>query len=254
MVKRLCVLHFFYVIISPIILALTLDNDLEKHKKLKMFQRKKKDRNRIKNQRLLAQILCIWCCFFYEIDPVNASDINRSLQETSQMMPEKQGDWSSDIPAANRGNVWLNEAERSWLKLHPVIRVVQDPGWPPIEFTDPDGELSGMSNDILKLMEERLGYKILAADRPGLALEMARTYAGRIHLLITDVVMPEMNGRDLALQMTALYPHIELLFMSGYTANVIAHQGVLDKGVEFIQKPFPIKDLAVKVRKVLDKK
>ena len=69
---------------------------------------------------------------------------------------------------------------------------------------------------------------------------------------MTDVVMPGMNGRDLARQLIELYPDIKLLFMSGYTANVIAHQGVLDEGVAFIQKPFSMADLAEKVRGVLD--
>jgi DNA-binding NtrC family response regulator len=69
---------------------------------------------------------------------------------------------------------------------------------------------------------------------------------------MTDVVMPEMNGRDLAVQITAIYPDIRLLFMSGYTADVIAHQGVLDDGVAFIQKPFSMEDMTAKVREVLD--
>lgn len=75
-----------------------------------------------------------------------------------------------------------------------------------------------------------------------------------IHLLITDVVMPEMTGRDLAHQLQTLYPDIKTLFMSGYTANVIAHRGVLEEGVNFLQKPFSIKDLGFKVRDILDKK
>jgi FixJ family two-component response regulator len=69
---------------------------------------------------------------------------------------------------------------------------------------------------------------------------------------MTDVVMPEMNGRDLAGQLIPLYPEIKLLFMSGYTANVIAHQGELDDGVAFIQKPFSMADMTEKVREVLD--
>jgi YesN/AraC family two-component response regulator len=81
---------------------------------------------------------------------------------------------------------------------------------------------------------------------------MAGNHADKIHLLMTDVVMPGMNGRDLARRLTALYPDIKLLFMSGYTANVIAHQGVLDEGVAFLQKPFSMKDLADKLRGVLD--
>jgi FixJ family two-component response regulator len=70
---------------------------------------------------------------------------------------------------------------------------------------------------------------------------------------MTDVVMPEMNGRDLAGQIITLYPDIRLLFMSGYTANVIAHHGVLDDGVAFIQKPFSMVDMTFKVREVLDR-
>jgi two-component system, cell cycle sensor histidine kinase and response regulator CckA len=67
-------------------------------------------------------------------------------------------------------------------------------------------------------------------------------------------VMPEMNGRDLAKAMLILYPHLKCLFMSGYAANVISDQGVLDGGVNFIQKPFSVPDLAAKVRETLDRK
>jgi two-component system, cell cycle sensor histidine kinase and response regulator CckA len=76
--------------------------------------------------------------------------------------------------------------------------------------------------------------------------------AGKIHLLMTDVVMPEMNGRDLAEQLQSFCPDMKILFMSGYTANVIARHGVLDKGLHFIQKPFSKMDIAVKIRKVLE--
>ena len=71
-------------------------------------------------------------------------------------------------------------------------------------------------------------------------------------MLITDVVMPEMNGRELADQLKILCPGIKCLFMSGYTANVIAHWGVLDQGIQFIQKPFSTNDLVAKVRETLD--
>jgi len=104
-----------------------------------------------------------------------------------------------------------------------------------------------------RMMLERKGYSVVPAATPGEAIDLAKSHAGKIDLLMTDVVMPEMNGRDLAGKLTALYPDIKLLFMSGYTANVIAHQGVLDKGVAFIQKPFSMKDLAEKLRGVLDK-
>jgi len=99
---------------------------------------------------------------------------------------------------------------------------------------------------------ERLGYQVLAANSPKEAMRLAREYAGVIHLLVTDVVMPEMNGRELAHRLHELYPDIKIIFMSGYTANVIAHRGVLEEGVNFIQKPLSRKDLAFKVRAVLD--
>jgi two-component system cell cycle sensor histidine kinase/response regulator CckA len=93
---------------------------------------------------------------------------------------------------------------------------------------------------------------VLIAGTPGEALGLAKASAAEIQLLITDVVMPEMNGRDLAKMIREIKPELECLFMSGYTADVIAHHGVLDEGVHFIQKPFSIKNLAVKVREVLD--
>jgi YesN/AraC family two-component response regulator len=68
---------------------------------------------------------------------------------------------------------------------------------------------------------------------------------------MTDVVMPEMNGRELAGNLLSRFPDLKRLFMSGYTANVIAHHGVLDEGVHFIQKPFSMKDLAGKLREAL---
>ncbi|EMS79690.1 PAS domain-containing hybrid sensor histidine kinase/response regulator [Desulfotignum phosphitoxidans] len=103
-----------------------------------------------------------------------------------------------------------------------------------------------------QIMLERKGYAVLAATTPTAAVEKAKDHSDPIDLLITDVVMPEMNGRDLAGQITALYPDIQLLFMSGYTADVIDHQGVLDAGVAFIQKPFSMADMSEKVREVLD--
>ncbi|NWH03781.1 response regulator [Desulfobacter latus] len=103
-----------------------------------------------------------------------------------------------------------------------------------------------------RMMLERTGYKVLAAGTPEEAIALAREHAGEIDLLMTDVVMPEMNGRDLAKNLRLLYPNLNLLFMSGYTANVIAHHGVLDEGVQFIQKPFAKQDLVIKVREVLD--
>jgi YesN/AraC family two-component response regulator len=95
---------------------------------------------------------------------------------------------------------------------------------------------------------------VLKAGSPGRAIELAREHRDTIHLLMSDVIMPEMNGRDLAKNILAIHPDIKRLFMSGYTADVIAQHGVLDEGINFIQKPFSLPDMAAMVRKVLDGK
>jgi PAS domain S-box-containing protein len=97
-----------------------------------------------------------------------------------------------------------------------------------------------------------LGYKVLATDRPEKALAIAAGHTGPIHLLVTDVVMPGMNGRELFEELKKNRSDLKGLFMSGYTANAIAHRGVLDKGIRFIQKPFSLRNLAAKVRGAIE--
>lgn len=113
-----------------------------------------------------------------------------------------------------------------------------------------EDELSVLS--VGKKMLEGLGYSVLAAASPGEAVEVAEMHPGEIHLLITDVVLPEMSGPELAERLKGIRPGIRCLYMSGYTANAIAHRGVLAEGVHFIQKPFSVKDLALKVKEVLE--
>lgn len=103
-----------------------------------------------------------------------------------------------------------------------------------------------------KSMLEQQGYTVIATPKPSEAISISKESKMKIHLVITDVIMPEMNGRDLVKNLKLFNPELKSLFMSGYTANVIAHHGVLDDGVNFIQKPFSTKDLATKVRAVLD--
>ena len=95
------------------------------------------------------------------------------------------------------------------------------------------------------------GYNVLAAGSPNEAMHLAKEYEGEIHLLMTDVIMPKMSGLDLANQIADLHPQAKRLYMSGYTANVIAHHGVLDEGMHFIQKPFSVLDMNAKVREAL---
>ncbi len=103
-----------------------------------------------------------------------------------------------------------------------------------------------------KNMLQRQGYNVLTAATPKEAICMAREYNKDIRLLITDVVMPEMNGKDLVNYLTSIIPNLKSLFMSGYTSDVIAHNGVVDEDMAFVQKPFSMKELSDKVRKVLD--
>jgi len=101
-------------------------------------------------------------------------------------------------------------------------------------------------------MLKKLGYNVLIAHIPDEAVNLASEHSGIIHLLMSDVIMPGMNGRDLADKLKAIRPDIRVLFMSGYTANVIANHGVVqDDGEHFIQKPFSMKKLSVKVREAL---
>jgi CheY-like chemotaxis protein len=95
------------------------------------------------------------------------------------------------------------------------------------------------------------GYSVLTAQSPAEAVVLAHENKDILQLLVTDVVMPEMNGRDLAKLLLAEIPGLKCLFMSGYTANVISAQGVLDHGMHFIQKPFSAEELTTMVREVL---
>jgi len=108
---------------------------------------------------------------------------------------------------------------------------------------------------LLKLTQrllETLGYQVLATSSPDEALEMARAHPHPIHLLMTDVVMPAMNGRELWQEIAGLRPAAKCLFMSGHSADLITHKGVLDQDVNFLQKPVSIQALALKLRRVIE--
>ena len=102
-------------------------------------------------------------------------------------------------------------------------------------------------------MLRSLGYNVIPVNTPLEAVHIFTTENEGIDLLMTDVVMPEMNGRELSKRLQAINPNLKTLYMSGYTANVIAHRGVLEEGVCFIPKPLSKKELSVKVREALDK-
>lgn len=97
------------------------------------------------------------------------------------------------------------------------------------------------------------GYTVLEAGRPEQALQIGLEHDGPIHLLVTDVVMPGMGGRDMADRLMAVRPEMKVLYVSGYTNNTIAHHGILEPGVAFLQKPFTPATLLHRVRQVLDR-
>jgi len=96
------------------------------------------------------------------------------------------------------------------------------------------------------------GYTVFSMASVTETLDWAQQYYGPIHLLLTDVVMPEMNGKELFMQLAPFRPEMKVLFMSGYTADVIVHHGMLEQGVQFLEKPFSVNGLLQKVREVLD--
>jgi two-component system, cell cycle sensor histidine kinase and response regulator CckA len=111
-----------------------------------------------------------------------------------------------------------------------------------------------MALQVIKMLLESKKYLVLAARTPNEAIRLASEHSNEIKLLISDVILPEMNGKELSNQINKICPDIKCLYMSGYTANVIAHRGMLEEGVNFIQKPFTIQSLSVKVRQILDSK
>ena len=106
---------------------------------------------------------------------------------------------------------------------------------------------------VSKRILEVLGYRVLIAGTPSEAISLADEHEGEIQLLITDVIMAEMNGSNLAEWMIIFYPDMKILFMSSDSSNVNARPGLFEEAANFIRKPFSINDLAGKVRNVLER-
>jgi DNA-binding response OmpR family regulator len=113
-------------------------------------------------------------------------------------------------------------------------------------------EDEAMVRKLVEAMLAQQGYTILVADSPEDAVRYSKEHTGSIDLLVTDVVMPDMNGRQVAQEALRHRPALKVLYMSGYTSDAIAHHGVLDSGVAFLHKPFSAESLIQKVREVLD--
>ncbi|PKG93165.1 PAS domain S-box protein [Paraglaciecola sp. MB-3u-78] len=106
--------------------------------------------------------------------------------------------------------------------------------------------------EIETIMLEQKGYKVLAASTVAIAESLTKEHAGQIDLLLTDVIMPNMNGKDLAIKLLTISPNMKVLFMSGYSADIISTKGVLQNDVPFLQKPFSMEALTSKVNEILD--
>jgi two-component system cell cycle sensor histidine kinase/response regulator CckA len=123
-----------------------------------------------------------------------------------------------------------------------------EPGIETILLVEDEANLRYLARQFL----EKQGYRVIEAADGAVAMQIAVAHEGVIHLLLTDVIMPGMNGRELARGISEIRPNVKVLYMSGYTENVIGRNGMLDAGVRLLQKPFTLRDLKSKVREVLD--
>jgi PAS domain S-box-containing protein len=136
--------------------------------------------------------------------------------------------------------------------MHTLATPVQfqkvEPGTETILLVEDEANLRYLARQYL----EKQGYRVIEAADGAVAMQIAVAHEGVIHLLLTDVIMPGMNGRELAQRISEIRPNVKVLYMSGYTENVIGHDGTLEAGVRLLQKPFNLRDLKSKVREVLD--
>jgi len=123
-----------------------------------------------------------------------------------------------------------------------------EPGTETILLVEDETNLRYLARQFL----EKQGYTVVEAADGAVAMQIAVAHSGTIHLLLTDVIMPGMNGRELAQRISEIRPNVKILYMSGYTENVVGQDGTLEPGVRLLQKPFNLRDLKTKVREVLD--
>jgi PAS domain S-box-containing protein len=163
------------------------------------------------------------------------------------------------------GSIWVysEPGHGSTFKVYlPRTEQVDEPARPPVSsvFSPPGRETVLLVEDELNvrtLTREFLqgqGYSVLEAADPTRALQTAIEYPGTIHLLLSDVIMPSMNGQELAQKITLLRPGTAVLYMSGYTEHAISHNGTLEEGASFLQKPFTFEALSRKVREALEER
>ena len=158
-------------------------------------------------------------------------------------------DLDSKPDSGSRFAIYLPRQDASVSPPPPQEEVSPEPpsGTETILLVEDEPALLGLTQTLLN----KLGYAVLPANGPEEALERIRTFSGTIHLLMTDVVMPGMSGRDLWQQLSRQNPDLKVLFMSGYTADIIASRGLIAGDFQFIQKPFTLGTLAAKLREIL---
>ncbi len=167
------------------------------------------------------------------------------------------------IVKQHRGYLWpnseLGQGATFNVYFPQSIREIKAPDLPKMAIEPAKGDETILvvedQEQVLMLAKHILnscGYRVLCADGPGSALEIVQNTQAAIDLLLTDVVMPELNGKALYEKLVEQLPHLKVLYMSGYTEKVIMNTGIVGKDINFISKPFVVADLAAKVREVLD--
>jgi CheY-like chemotaxis protein len=154
----------------------------------------------------------------------------------------------SEVGIGTAFKVYLPRVEEAAEPVEEGCPAALPGGTETVLIVEDEGILRSLCVQIL----ERLGYRVLQARNGTEAIAEAAGYGDRIDLLLTDVVMPGMNGSELATQLVLHHPEMKVLFTSGYTEDVISHHGVLADGVSFIGKPYTPSALARKVREIIE--
>ncbi len=160
--------------------------------------------------------------------------------------------WVNSEP--NRGTtfkIYLPRVTEFGEPITPALEAVptkSSPAYETILLVEDEGNLRRLAREYLEL----LGYRVLEAAEGATAIQISKVHEGPIHLLLTDVIMPGMNGRELAQHISSARSETKVLYMSGYTENAIGHNGTLDAGITLLQKPFTLPALKAKVREMLD--
>lgn len=155
----------------------------------------------------------------------------------------------SELDKGTTFKIYLPVSEEARVEEKTCDKIATDlKGSETILLVEDDEQVRDLARAILR----RQGYTVLVAENGLKALTVLASHDDPVQLLLTDVVMPEMNGKELFIKAAEKYPGLKVLYMSGYTANVIAHRGALEEGIAFIQKPFTVQALTAKVREVLE--